>query len=311
MEVRQLRYFVALAEELNYGHAAVRLRISKPTLSQQIAVLERSLSTHLIDRGSRVVALTTAGEVLLAEARKVLAACERLTQAVATVSSSRAPVDVRVSNGLQHAVAGALREAQRDPELQVNLATTSSLDAEDAVVSGRADAAIVWLPSGTYTTLHALRIAATGVSLAVPAGHRLASMEPIPVSELADEVISLFPRRLAAALWDLFVGHLLPNGYSPEQILDEPTATAPMRGMVRAVSEGRAVAPFVHTSVDKLSMPGVVLRSLHPPLEVPIHLICREPGRADLRRLVTIMTSHIPDEDAPSEIDLATEWGAV
>jgi DNA-binding transcriptional LysR family regulator len=288
VEFRQLRYFVALAEELHYGQAAARLRISKPTLSQQVAVLERSLGVQLLDRRSRSIALTPAGETLLQEARNVLAASERLHKAVAGAGSARPPVDVRVANGLQHALSGTLDELLKDPLMQVVLGPTNTHDAEAAVASGRADAAVVWLPSGEHASLHAIYVGTAAVCMLVPRSHRLARLDSVPVEELADETVALFPRRLSPAVWDRFVEHLLPAGTKPNQLLDAQSAD-PSRAVADLVATGRAVAPFVRVLAETWALPGVEIRDLVPRLDLPVHVMCREPDRADVRRIVTII----------------------
>jgi DNA-binding transcriptional LysR family regulator len=297
VELRQLRYFVVLAEELHYGQAAARLRISKPTLSQQIAVLERSLGVQLLDRRSRSIALTPAGETLLHQARQVLAASEQLQKAVAVAGSARPPVDLRVANGLQHALSSAFDELMHDPLMQVVLATTNTHDAEAAVATGRADAALVWLPSGDHPSLHAIRLGAASVCLAVPRGHRFAKLDPVPVEEVADEIVALFPRRLSPLVWDRFVEHLLPGGYTPRQVLDAPSAD-PMRKIVDLVAAGRAVAPFVRVIAEALALPGVELCDLAPTFDLPVHLMCRESDRADIQRIVAVVRAQVGNASA-------------
>lgn len=289
MELRQLRYFVALAEELHYGAAAKRLRISKPTLSQQIAVLERSLGAQLLDRRRSGVLLTAAGDVLLDQARSVLAQCDRIRLSVSTAASARSSLDLRVVHGLETVLEPQLLALQREDDLRVNLVLAGGVDAEEAVASGRADAAVVWVFSGTHTTLHVEPLGASAVWLAVPAEHRFAALEVVPVEKLRDEPITLFPRRLSPGVWDAFARHLLPQGAAPGQLLEELMALAPMSGMLDAVARGRAVAPFVKAVGEALSPEGVVFRPLDPPLECPIQLLTREPARRDLSRVATLL----------------------
>jgi DNA-binding transcriptional LysR family regulator len=289
VELRQLRYFVALAEELHFGAAAERLRISKATLSQQISVLERNLEVELLKRDRRQVSLTPSGEALLHEARGVLNACDQLRYAVRKASHNRPALDVRVTNGIEHSLVRALVAVQDDPTLAENLSVTSGLDAEAAVAAGRADAALVWMVYAEHATLHAEQIASTPVFLAVPEAHRLATADVERLADLRHERIALFPRRVGPAMWDVFVGHLLPDGPEPGQVLEEQTTLLPMMGMLRAAAEGRGVAPFVPIVADAIAPAGVVLRPLDPPFDIPIQLVSREPHRPELRRLADLL----------------------
>jgi DNA-binding transcriptional LysR family regulator len=292
LELRQLRYFVALAEELHYGAAAERLRISKATLSQQISVLERSLEVQLLKRDRRQVALTSAGEALLLEARNVLNSCDQLRYAVRKASQDRQPLDIRITNGIDHALGRALVAVQDDPMLAANLTMSSGIDGEAAVASGRADAAVVWVVFAEHATFHVERISALPVFLAVPEGPRLAALERVDVAQLRDEKIGLFPRRLHPRMWDFFARHLLPDGPAPHQVIEEQASLLPMMGMLRVAEEGRGVAPFVSVVGDAIAPPGVVLRPLDPPLDIPIHLVSREPHRPELRRLAAVLQQH-------------------
>jgi DNA-binding transcriptional LysR family regulator len=291
VELRQLRYFVALAEELHFGAAATRLRVSKATLSQQIRVLERSLGVALLIRERQRVRLSVAGETLLVEARALLLRADNARFVVATASYPKRPVDLRVAHGVEHTLTRQLACVHADAALLVNLSVTGGMDAEAAVASGRADAAVTWAGTSVHTTLHEQRIGATPVSLAVPSTHRLAALDVVPVSALHSEKIALFPRRIAPRLWQTFIGHLLPDGPEPDQVLEEQTSLIPMMGMLRAVEQGRGVTPFVHAVAEVVAPDGVELRPLSPALELPIHLVSREPHRPELRRLATLLSA--------------------
>jgi DNA-binding transcriptional LysR family regulator len=299
MELRQLRYFVATAEELHIGHAAERLRISKATLSQQLGVLERRLDVKLLERSSRHVALTSAGLVLLEHAREVLARVDRLEAAVDAARDGDRALDVRVVNGAAQVIARQVERVELDPTFNVHFSVTGSVDAEEAVASGRADAAVVWSASGVHTTLHAEPLAQAEVCLAVPDGHRLSGRTSVAVWELAEETIALFPRREAPGTWDVFANHLLPGRRRPGQLLAEMAPLFPMLGMLRAVQAGRAVAPFVRTVAETVRPDGVQLLALDPPLHLTAQLIHREPHRADLRRLAQALAT-------PADVDAQT-----
>jgi DNA-binding transcriptional LysR family regulator len=290
MELRQLRYFVALAEELHYGEAAARLRISKPTLSQQVSVLERDLAAPLLERSARSVRLTPAGAVLLGQAREILAACDRARASVAAAHDGERALDVRIANGIAEVLGERLEAVAERSGLRLNWALTSSLDAEDAVLNGRADAAITWVTAGRDTTLHATAIAAPAVWLAVPEGHRLASASAIDVLDVADERIVLFPRALSPGVWDLFATHLQPVGTLTDRVIEVPGGLNPMVQMLSLVKAGKGVAPFVQVVAQAIDHEGVSLRPLHPPLSLPVQLVCRDPTRPDLRRLMSAVT---------------------
>jgi DNA-binding transcriptional LysR family regulator len=298
MELRQLRYFVALAEELHYGEAAQRLRISKPTLSQQIAVLERDLGAQLLDRTGRRVSLTRAGAVLLVEARQILVASDRCRASVAAAQGELATLDVRIGNGIAQALGPRLEARTSCFGLRINWAVTSSLDAEDAVVTGRADAAVTWPTSGRDSTLHETPIGSAEVSLAVPQGHRLASADVVDVEELVEEPIVLFHRAASPGVWDTFVAHLLPGGPREGRLLEEPGGLDPMRHILALVAAGQGVAPFVHAVAEAVAPPGVVLRPLDPPLHLPVQLVCRDPTRPELRLLMEALGRGSPRPSA-------------
>jgi len=286
MELRQLRYFVALAEELHFGAAAKRLRISTPTLSQQVAVLERDLRAQLLDRAGRRVTLTPAGTVLLSRAREILADCDRTRASVAAATAQDRPLDVRIANGIAQALGPRLELLAAGVALDISWAVTSSLDAEDAVLSGRADAAITWNTSGRDTTLHVTPVGSCEVSLAVPSGHRLAQAPRVRVEELAEEPIVLFPRASSPGVWDALAAHLLPDGPQGERVIEEPFGLDPLRHILGVVAAGRGVAPFVPALAAVVAPPGVVLRPLDPPLLLPVQLVCRDPTRPELRHLI-------------------------
>ncbi|MDQ7809156.1 LysR substrate-binding domain-containing protein [Amycolatopsis sp. A133] len=184
-DLRKLRYFVAVAEELHFGRAAARLHIAQPALSRQIRALEDELKTTLFVRDRRTTVLTAAGEQLLADARDLLAAAEAVHRRVTAAAEAKPVLTVGFMPGI--VVTPAVRVlARRRPDVSVRLLRTSWHDQVEVVHDGRVDLSIVRLPvEQRGLTVRPLFTEPRVVM--VPAGHRLAGKESVSVTELADE----------------------------------------------------------------------------------------------------------------------------
>src|SRR5689334_18734887 len=141
MELRQLRYFVAVSEELNFGRAAARLRIAGPSLSQQIKALERDLGTRLFDRDRRTVTLTPAGEALLPRTRALLEQADELRRAAAGLSAHE-PVRLGYVNWCP---ANLASRATGVAQLLVDTWVLPSHTQAARVADGSIDLAICWV----------------------------------------------------------------------------------------------------------------------------------------------------------------------
>src|SRR5258708_1456682 len=152
MELRHLRYFVAVAEELHFRRAAERLHVAQPAVSEQVRKLEQELGVRLFDRNQRRVELTDAGAAMLHEARHVLRQAE-VAQQAARNAGDRTTMRLRIGylvDALPAAMPRALRSlAASRPEVQTMLETGPALSLLDAVREERLDAAIVCLPAPT------------------------------------------------------------------------------------------------------------------------------------------------------------------
>ncbi|MFG2606062.1 LysR family transcriptional regulator [Streptomyces sp. NPDC048514] len=211
MELRQLSYFVAVAEELHFGRAADRLHIVQSAVSQQIQRLERELGAELFDRSPRRVRLTGAGERLLPEARAVLAAAERARAAVAAPAGLRLGTSTGLGSHLDRVLAAF---AERAPGVPVELFSLPVAERLDRVAAGRLDAAFVRSaepPPG----VRVLPLWPDPLMAAVPAGHPLAARDEIDLAELAGLPLALTPRRTNPALVDLVVGACRTAGFEP------------------------------------------------------------------------------------------------
>ena len=227
MDVRQLRYFIAVAEELHFGRAAERLHVAQPALSQQIARLERELGVQLFERTNRRVVVTDAGARLVTEARAVIA---RFDGAVATMARVRdgelATLRIGVFPGpvsllLPRAMA-ALKE--RFPEVEVQTLSLPVASQEAAVSDGVLDLAFLpWEPS---TSLSAKVVAREPIGLALPADHPLAQAEAVPSAELGGLAVVWMARNAAPQVFDALMTKLEAAGGRPRTLLESATPEA-------------------------------------------------------------------------------------
>jgi DNA-binding transcriptional LysR family regulator len=238
---------VTVAEELHFGRAAVRLQMAQPPLSQQIRRLERELGVELFRRNRRHVELTPAGNALLPEARRTLAASER---ALAVVAAVAAGASGRLALGfvgsLAHGVLPLLvRELrQRTPEIEIALREANTSQQIDLLRLGLLDAGLVRPP----IQAEGIEIEVVGhepLRAVLPEDHPLAGAPSIRLEALRDEPFVLFPRAIGPGLYDQIVGLCRAAGFSPN-VVYESSATATMVAMVEA-GVGVCVLPASHT----------------------------------------------------------------
>lgn len=257
MELRHLRYFVTLAEELHFARAAEKLNIAPPTLTVQIQEIERALSARLFIRTKRSVALTPAGDVFLAEARNVLA-----TFAQAQTAGQRAGRGEigRVEIGYvgSAAYAGVLQEQvqrfrQAWPDVDIH-AREWPMDRLPALVSeGRIDVGFVRLPVGLPHGLRIHVLARDHFCLALPSGHALAStMNAVDAVQLTSEAF-ITPEQVAGTYEVARRGRFTPR------IVAAPGS---LLAVLTQVSLGRGVAIVPSVLHNIVQMPNVVLRPL-------------------------------------------------
>src|SRR3954447_25689553 len=195
MELRHLRYFVAVAEELHFRRAAERLHVAQPAVSEQVRKLEDELGVRLLNRTQRSVSLTDAGAAMLDEARRVLQMADRAV-AVARDTSTSAATRLRVGylpDSLPTVVPRALQEMRRTmPNVQISLETGAARNLIEEVRAGRLDAALVSLPAPT-TGLHRTMLGSQSAVVAMPVMHPHATEDTIDLERLAPERIVLLP----------------------------------------------------------------------------------------------------------------------
>ncbi|MFI6783239.1 LysR family transcriptional regulator [Micromonospora sp. NPDC050276] len=185
VDLRKLRYFVAVAEELHFGRAAARLHIAQPVLSRQIRAFEHELRAELFVRDRRSTVLTEAGRQLLTDARPLLASAEALRRRVQRAAHGRATFTIAFMPGVL-VTAEARAIAERHPDLAVNVVRTSWDDQADIVREGRADVSYVRLPVD-QRGLRLHRLFTEPRVVVLDSEHRLAGKEALDIAELAEE----------------------------------------------------------------------------------------------------------------------------
>lgn len=274
MELRHLRYFVTLAEELHFGRAAEKLHISQPPLSMQIRALEGELGVMLFNRTQRHVALTQAGHALLQEARQILARVEQavlITRRAGRGEIGKLAVGF-ISVADYNVLPVVLREFRRKFPL-VNLTlreATTDAQIRD-LIAGRLDVGFL-LPPVTEPALETVSILREPLIAALPEKHALAKKPgKLALEKLKDEPFILFPRPNAPGLYDDVVSCCKAAGFSPRV---EQEAIQ-MQTIISLVSAELGVA-LIPASLTNLRRTGVIYKPLkqQTPL-TEIHLAWR------------------------------------
>src|ERR1700730_11243082 len=187
MELRQLRYFVTLAEELHFGRAAEREHIVQSALSQQVQRLERELGVRLLERSTHHVALTAAGAAFLAEARQILAHVDRATTIARSTTDAAPALRVGIIDASYDSMPQILHEVQaRYPDLVIHQVEASVPEQYQQLVEGRLDVGIGRAALAPPLFASSL-FRRDPLGVLVPPGHRFTGLSAIPVAILAEE----------------------------------------------------------------------------------------------------------------------------
>jgi DNA-binding transcriptional LysR family regulator len=275
VELRALRYFVTVAEELHFGRAAARLNIVQPAVSQQIARLERELGVRLLDRSPRAVRLTDAGRRVLDAAKEVLTAAERVRAAVhqpgTTVRiGTTAGLTARLERGID-----AMRE--RNPTFEPVLVDLPVAQRLDALRRGDLD---LVLARGVVSApgLRVLPAWTEPLHAIVSSQHPAAGRATVTIAEMADSVLRFPSRDCDPPLHDVVTRAIRETGTSPK--LGRPTGT-PQDTIVEVGSDARSWALLTAEQVVVSGSTRVCAIPLDPPLAVTGAVITRDDGAPD------------------------------
>ncbi len=268
MELRHLRYFVAVAEALSFTKAAQKLRLAQPSLTRQVRNLEDEIGVRLLDRANNRVALTEEGRLFLFDSKKLLAMCEETVAAVQRMKSGESSqlnigYIANIHYGLLPATLGAFRKLY--PRVALNLFDMTSAEQLAALEALKIDLGFIGLrPALSNSDLLAEGVAFDTMLVALPKGHPLAKKAKLRLADLAAQFFIGMAAKTHPGAREWLLATCQEAGFAGKILQEadvEPVA-------IRFVADGLGVA-FMPEQITGLPHEGVVFRPLSPPL-------CRE-----------------------------------
>jgi DNA-binding transcriptional LysR family regulator len=268
VENRRLKYFVAVAEELHFTRASVRLRIAQPYLSQEIRRLERDIGVELLVRTKRSVVLTPAGHEFLKRVRIVL---DNTADAVHSARRASRGETGRIRIGFVTAAAvavipnAAVRFRSAYPDVEVLLNDVHSEEGIEAVRTGQLDLCLLHPPRTLDPALNIETAWLEPLVALLPPKHPLADKQRISLQRLRSEPWVIIPRETASRHYDEVIAACAAAGFEPS-IAQRPTRLTTQISMV-ASGIGVTLLPI---TLARLAFGGVVYRQLRPPRSIPV-----------------------------------------
>jgi DNA-binding transcriptional LysR family regulator len=284
MELRHLRYFVAVAEELHFGRAAERLGIKQPPLSLQIRQLERQLGTFLFHRLTRGVELTETGALLLDESRGILDQVERVkagVQSRARGETGCIHLGFACATCFEPLVPGIIRAyRERYPSVLVSPEQSNTPLLAAGLRRGEIDVAFVRPPLSDGDGLAVEPLVEEPMLIVLPQWHPRAGDRSVPLAALAPETLILFPRTIGPGLHDAIIASCQRAGFTPKVGQEAPQIST----TVHMVAAGFGVS-IVPQSIARIRLEGVVyVRIEGEAPRAPISLAYRRDDRSPIVR---------------------------
>jgi DNA-binding transcriptional LysR family regulator len=259
MELRHLRYFVAVGEEQHFGRAADRLHVAQPSLSRQIQDLEREMGFLLFDRLPRGVRLNAAGNLFLGDARRILQDVDEAKQRAEQIALGKTGtlrIGIAMALSWHGMVAETFREfRRRQPDAQLVLHHLLSLHQVEAVLSGRLDAGFAAAVTPWHKDLARWEFARDRILLAMPKGHPLTKQGKIRLRDLRDMPFIWFQRSANPTFDDLLMQECARGGLSAPRVVQEATDRDTLLNLVQC----RIGIAWITESIRWHSPRGIVL----------------------------------------------------
>jgi len=300
MDLRQLKYFVTVAEELSFVRAAQRLHMSQPPLSQQIKALEEELGVELLSRTRREVKLTAAGRVFLAESRELLDKAQGVAHRTRQAAGGE-HATLRVgmaTSALFHVLPTLLERVKANlPGVSMTITDMNSDEQIRSLTVDRIDLGFIHARPDTRG-LARCQVVTDTFALALPAGHTLADRADLALRDLQDHPMVAFSREHAPALFDALIASCQQEGFSP-RIAHVARHPASVLQMVQ-LGLGVSIVPHGYSAH---ASPAVAFRHLpEMAARLKIDAIWREGNPAPgLRRVVDDVLKSF-DHDGPASM---------
>src|SRR5581483_6935996 len=295
MELRHLRYFVAVGEEQHYGRASHRLHVAQPALSRQIQDLEDEVGFKLFERLPRGVKLSSAGVLFLEDARRILQHVNEATARAALVAQGRSGT-LRIGfieNASWHGVVPdslrRFREGHPDAELKLNPA--SSANQIEEIRSGRVDAGFIYNILKDEGELDQLLVATERLKLAIPKGHPLSKVKRLRLRDLVGVPFIWFPRREGPAFYDRLMQECYRGGLKSPHIVQEAGNEATVLSLV---SHGIGVGWINETALWRCPKNVVILPVSDLNIPLPVVLVWRKDNKSPLLGQFIDDVQHLP-----------------